>query len=71
VIRLRHGVLIPVKSDAKQGIDTAAVYSLNTIGAAVTRTRGEAGMAITGEFYRFLLVPGERIELPTNGLQIC
>src|SRR5476649_2083241 len=27
------------------------------------------GMAITDEFYRFLLVPGERIELPSNGLQ--
>jgi RES domain-containing protein len=69
VIRLRHDVLIPVKSDAKRAIDADAVYALNTIGAAVARTRGEAGRAKTDEFYRFLLVPGERIELPTNGLQ--
>jgi len=62
-------VLILVKSSAAQRFDAPAVYAWNKKRCCRNTARRRSENGDNRRILPILLVPGERIELPTNGLQ--
>jgi hypothetical protein len=69
VVGLRHRLLILVKSSAGQCFDAPAVYARNKKRCCRNTARRRSENGHNRRILPILLVPGERIELPTNGLQ--